>query len=198
MAAFKLSDIEGTRAMAAGMVAAINAEAPPVVGVVSEDHQVPSAESGVEVRVRIYRPADASGELPALLWMHAGGWVIGSIEMDDLMCADLAKSNGCAIVSVDYRLAPENPYPAPLDDCYGAWSWLNENAAQLGIDAARIAVGGGSAGGNLAAGLSLRARDQVKINRACNYSFIQLSMIAMFSKSANPRLRTRSGVARMH
>lgn len=157
---FDLSDIQATRAMVDGMVGAINAEAPPTPGIEIKNRVVPSHEGGVEVPIRIYRPANASSPLPALLWMHPGGYVIGSIEMDELMARQLASDVGCAIVSVNYRLAPEHPYPAALDDCYGVLQWLGEQAAGLGIDPTRIAIGGASAGGGLAAGLALLARDR--------------------------------------
>lgn len=156
---FDLRDIPATRELVAGLVAAVKAEAPPVTGVVSEDLTVPSAASGVDVPARIYRPDGAAAPLPVLLWMHAGGYVIGSIELDDLMLRELARDVGCAVISIDYRLAPEHPYPAALDDCYGVLRWAAGNSAALGIDGDRIAVGGASAGGGLAAALTLRARD---------------------------------------
>lgn len=157
---FNLQDIPATRTMLDGLMEAVKAEAPPIDGVVSEDRQVPGPTGAPDVGLRIYRPTEASANLPALLWMHAGGWVLGSIEMDDLMCRQLAKDIGCAIVSVEYRLAPENPFPAPLDDCFAAYQWLSSNAGELGIDRSRIAIGGASAGGGLAAGLALKIRDE--------------------------------------
>jgi len=157
---FDLGDLEATRAMVAGMIAGVIAEAPPTAGIAIEDLPVPSHERGVAVPVRLYRPAAAAGPLPVLLWMHPGGFVLGSIEMDELMARQLAAGLGIAVVSVGYRLAPEHPYPAPLDDCYGALEWLGAEAAGLGLDAGRIAVGGASAGGNLAAATCLCARDR--------------------------------------
>jgi acetyl esterase/lipase len=157
---FDLGDIPATRAMVAAMIEAVKVEAPPVEGVTTEDRTVPSHGDDVEVPVRIYRPAGRDGPLPALLWMHAGGYVIGSIEFDDLMAAQLAVDVGCAVVSVDYRLAPENPYPAALNDSFGALEWLAAHGSEVGIDAGRIAVGGASAGGGLAAAICLLARDQ--------------------------------------
>jgi acetyl esterase/lipase len=157
---FDLNDIPATRAMTSAMLEGVNAEAPPTPGIEIEDLRVPSYESGVKVPVRIYRPAAASGPLPVLLWMHPGGFVIGSIAMDELMARELAKDLQIVVVSVDYRLAPEHPYPAPLEDCYGVLQWLGANASKLRIDAGRIAVGGASAGGGLAAGLCLLTRDR--------------------------------------
>ncbi|MGD8323210.1 MAG: alpha/beta hydrolase, partial [Gammaproteobacteria bacterium] len=106
-----------------------------------------------------YKPETISVDSPALLWMHPGGYVIGSIGLDDLLCRQMAKDVGCRIVSVEYRLAPENPYPAALDDCFAALQWTHNESGTLGIDPTRIAVGGSSAGGGLAAALALRARD---------------------------------------
>jgi acetyl esterase/lipase len=157
---FDLSDIPATRAIVDAMLDAVNAEAPPIPGVDIEDRSAPSHEEGVDVPVRIYRPAEAQGPLPVLLWMHPGGLVIGSIAMDDIMCRQLAKDIGCAIVSVNYRLAPEHPYPAALEDCYGVLQWIATDADALGFDAARIAIGGASGGGGLAAGLALLTRDR--------------------------------------
>ena len=112
-----------------------------------------------QVPVRVYRPK-AESELPALLWIHGGGFVAGNIEATHAMAALLADLVGALVVSVGYRLAPEHPFPAGLDDCYGALRWLADEAAELGVDRDRIAIGGASAGGGLAAGLALRARDE--------------------------------------
>lgn len=157
---FDLTDIPGTRAMVDGMLSGVNAEAPPLPGVDIEDCLAPSHEASVEVPVRIYRPSGITAPVPVLLWMHPGGFVIGSVEMDHLTARQLASDLGCAVVSVNYRLAPEHPYPAPLEDCYGVLQWLGANADELGFDASRIAIGGASAGGGLAAGLALLTRDR--------------------------------------
>lgn len=159
---FSLNDIPATRAMVDAMVAAMKAEAPPIEGVAREDLRVPSASAGkaTDVPIRVYRPEGAAPPLPTLIWMHGGGFVLGGIELDDLMCAQLAKDVGCAVVSVEYRLAPEHPYPAALEDCRGVLRWAARDAAEAGLDGRRIAVGGGSAGAGLAAGLTLLARDE--------------------------------------
>lgn len=103
------------------------------------------------LRVRVYTPPRPSGA--GLLWIHGGGLVLGAAAVDDRMCGETALSTGATVVSVDYRLAPRHPFPTPLDDCADAFTWLTRNAADLGIDPARIAVGGQSAGGGLAASL---------------------------------------------
>lgn len=158
-----LNDIAGMRAMLQGMTAAIKEEAPPVEGVESEDRSAPGTNGAADVDLRIYRPAGATGNLPGLLWMHGGGFALGDIELDDLMAAQMAKDVGCTVVSVDYRLAPEDPYPAAIDDCYSALEYIAGNASDLGIREERIAVGGASAGGGLAAGLALLSRDRGQI-----------------------------------
>lgn len=110
------------------------------------------------IAARLYRPR--SGTLPLFVYLHGGGWVVGSVAISDPFCRALANASGCAVVSVEYRLAPEDRYPAAADDAYAATRWSADRAADLGIDATRIAVGGSSAGGNLAAVVTLMARDR--------------------------------------
>lgn len=112
-----------------------------------------------EIPVRVYRPRP-DGLLPALVYFHGGGWVICSLDTHDNLCRALANRAGCTVVSVDYRLAPEHRFPAALEDCYAAATWVAERGAALGVDAARVAVGGDSAGGNLAAVVAQRARER--------------------------------------
>ena len=113
------------------------------------------------IPLRMYRPlgSSAGAVLPALVYFHGGGWVIGDLETHDVLCRELANGAGCAVVAVDYRLAPEFVFPHAVDDCLAATAWLQRNAVALGIDAARLAVGGDSAGGNLAAVVTHLARD---------------------------------------
>ena len=126
----------------------------------AEDRTIPGP--GGPLRVRIYQPQERKPEemLPALLFFHGGGWVIGTIESHDTVCRHLANGGKAVVVSVDYRLAPEHRFPAALDDAMAATKWVAANAASLGVDAARIGAGGDSAGGNLAASLAILARDQ--------------------------------------
>jgi len=113
------------------------------------------------IPVRIYRPlgTEASERLPALVYYHGGGWLLGDLDSHDGVCRSFANGSRCRVISVDYRMAPEHKFPAAVDDCAAATRWVFENAAALHIDPARVAVGGDSAGGNLAAVIALIARD---------------------------------------
>lgn len=130
---------------------------PPELGVVK--NLTADGPTG-PIPVRLYRPLGVSDAgLPALVYFHGGGWVIGDLETHDVLCRQLAEQSGCAVVAVDYRLAPEHKFPAAVEDGCAATTWIVRHAAELGIDAARLAVGGDSAGGTLAAVVSLTARD---------------------------------------
>jgi triacylglycerol lipase len=136
--------------------------APPVVEmpeVVTEIITVPGVH-GPDVRVVVHRPHAAAGPAPAILHIHGGGYVIGAANPDDVAARMIVRELGCVVVSVDYRLAPETAHPGPVEDCFAALVYMAGNAAALGIDAARIGVMGESAGGGLAAGLALLARDR--------------------------------------
>jgi acetyl esterase len=135
----------------------ISGAAEPVANVVNRT----IAEPGGEIPVRIYRP-DGRPPFPVLVFFHGGGWVIGNLDTHDGTCRSLANAAGCMVVSVDYRLAPEHKFPAAADDAYAATRWIARNAGTIGGDAARIAVGGDSAGGNLAAVVALMARDHAE------------------------------------
>lgn len=120
------------------------------------------ADDGHRITLRAYKPVAANdgSARPAMLFAHGGGWCLGSLALYDQPCQALANATGRIILSVDYRLAPEYPFPRPLEDVYQALCWVYEQAHRLGIDARRLAVGGDSAGGNMAAATALLARDR--------------------------------------
>lgn len=127
----------------------------PVAGV--EDRAVPGP--GGEIPVRIYTP-DSAMPRAGLVYFHGGGWVIGDLESHDEVCRRLAAGSGATVVATHYRLAPETRFPGAAEDCYAAARWVSENAAGLGIDPGRLAIGGDSAGGNLTAVVAQMARDR--------------------------------------
>jgi acetyl esterase/lipase len=133
---------------------AVSVPAPDVSRLSVEDVTVPADP---DVPVRIYRPDEAHG---AIVWLHGGGFVMGTLDTEHPWAARLANLSGAVVISVEYRLAPENPFPAAFDDAYAVLTWAAEHAAELGVDADRIAVGGHSAGGGLAAAVALKARDE--------------------------------------
>lgn len=120
--------------------------------------------------LRIYHP-DVRKSDGALYWIHGGGYVIGRAAIDDRLCGATARELGIVVVSVEYRLAPEHPFPAPLDDCYAGWHWLQQSAAALGVNPRRIAIGGQSAGGGLAACLIQRVQDFDEVKAAAQWLF---------------------------
>jgi acetyl esterase len=126
----------------------------PTIGVVKD-------LSAGGVPVRLYRPPGVpdSTRLPVLVFFHGGGWVIGDLDTHDTLCRQLTAGAGISVIAVDYRLAPEHKFPAAADDAWAATTWIVAHAAELGVDASRLAVGGDSAGGNLAAVVALQARD---------------------------------------
>jgi acetyl esterase len=146
------------------------------------DRTIPTPDG--DITVRVYRPGPAAA-LPVLVFFHGGGWVIGSLETHDATARALANRAGCVVVSVNYRLAPEHRFPAAVDDAYATTDWIAEHADELGVDAARVAVGGDSAGGNLTAVVSQLARDlgrpalvfQLMIYPATDYEFDSVSMV---------------------
>src|SRR6478609_4587841 len=113
--------------------------------------QVRELKAGA-IPLRSYRPLGSTGEqvLPVLVYFHGGGWTIGDLDSHDTLCRELANGSGCAVVAVDYRMGPEHRFPAAVDDAIAATRWVQANAASLGLDGSRLAVGGDSAGGNLA------------------------------------------------
>jgi acetyl esterase len=133
---------------------------PPAVAAV---HELGCEGPHGPIPLRSYRPARPAGAgeapLPLLVYFHGGGWTIGDLDTHDVLCRQLAVAAGVGVLSVDYRLAPEHPFPAAFDDCLAATAWARANAAALGADPKRLAVGGDSAGGNLAAAVCLAERD---------------------------------------
>jgi acetyl esterase/lipase len=158
-----LNELPRARAGMKKMVTALLESMPPVEGVTQEDKFAPGRQGDPDVRVRVYRPTDQPKNLPALYWIHGGGYVMGDIDQDDRLMKQLVKRIGMVAVSVDYRLAPENPFPIPVEDCYSGLKWLFAHAGEFGVDASRIAIGGASGGGGLCAGLALMTRDRKEV-----------------------------------
>lgn len=151
------------RAMLQEMSAQMLPSLPEFPDISVSERFVPGPEGAPDVRVLVYLPTTVQGPLPALLWIHGGGYVLGTAEGEDLGVKGIVSAVGCAAVSVDYRLAPETPHPGPVEDCYAALKWLYTHAGELGVDPTRIAIGGGSAGGGLAAALGLLTRDRGEV-----------------------------------
>ena len=158
-----LSDIPGTRRMLDKASEAMRAGAETIEGVITKEIHVPGPGDAPEVAICIHQPANTPEPLPTILWIHGGGYILGNMNQDELFAKTLVKALQCKTVCVEYRLAPEHPFPAPLDDCYAVLKWIATHSAELGVDKSRIAVGGGSAGGGLAAGLALLARDRGEV-----------------------------------
>jgi acetyl esterase len=127
-------------------------------GLTVDDREIPGYAGAPDVPVRIYRQDDLTGPAPCVLWIHGGGFVIGSIYEGPSQALESAQLLPLVAVDVEYRLAPEHAAPAAIEDCYAALCWIHENAAELGVDPERILIGGGSAGGGIAASLALMAR----------------------------------------
>jgi acetyl esterase/lipase len=153
-----------TREFLEQMTAALNAQLPPIEGITQEDRLIPGPEGAPDVRIRIYRPTEQTKKLPGFFWIHGGGYVMGSIDRDDYGIRLRMKAVDCVTVSVDYRRAPEAPFPAPLEDCYTGLKWCFDHADEIGVDTSRVAIGGGSAGGGLAAALALLVRDRAEMD----------------------------------
>jgi acetyl esterase len=133
-------------------------EAPPV----AEIAELAADRPHGPIALRLYRPvrkSDAPAPLPVLVYYHGGGWTIGDLDTHDVLCRQLANASHCAVVSVDYRMGPEHRFPAAVDDCLAATHWVRRQSEALGLDAERLAVGGDSAGANLAAVVAITARD---------------------------------------
>jgi acetyl esterase/lipase len=155
------SDLSAARTQMAEMVKLVPGADEVPTDVVFEDRVVDGPSGGPDVTVRVYRPAaDAPDPRPGVLYIHGGGFCLGSVEIEHQGAIATARATGGVIASVEYRLAPEHPFPAGIEDCYAALQWLAGEADALGVDPERIAVMGQSAGGGLSAGLALMARDR--------------------------------------
>jgi acetyl esterase len=159
MPTLDISDISGARAELRTLAAAAPAYE-PAQPLDIEDRLIPGSSGAPDVPVRVYTPRQRTAPLPGLLFIHGGGFVVGDIDSEDARAQEIAASAGVVVVSVDYRLAPEHPFPAGLDDCYAALVWMEKSSAEIGVDPQRLGVGGGSAGGGLAAATALMARDR--------------------------------------
>ena len=155
-----IEDIKERRNVINSLVRMMTAELPPIDNIVIEDRNIAAPDALLELVVRIYKPTGVSAGLPGIFFIHGGGMIMGSIETENHKAAMLCETIQSIVVSVEYRLAPENPHPAQVQDCYEALVWMSKNAAELGFDADRLAIVGGSAGGGLAIATALMARDQ--------------------------------------
>lgn len=153
------ADLAATRAARLRAIRTATADG-PAADVERSEVRVAGLDGAPDVTLRVYRPVHASSPLPCLYWIHGGGHVLGSLDQDDAQCEHFVTALGCVVVSVEWRQAPENPYPAEIDDCHAGLVWTAANAGDLGVDAGRIVVGGRSSGGGAAAGLALLARDR--------------------------------------
>jgi acetyl esterase/lipase len=153
-----IPDIVQRRAAVEGVLAAL--EVPENPNVTKEDRSVPGPDGEPDITVRIYRPVNASATLPGIYFIHGGGMILGNVAGEDATATMLCDQVGAVVVSVEYRLSPEHPHPAPVEDCYAGLVWTAKNAAELGIDLTRLAIYGGSAGGGLTIATALVARDR--------------------------------------
>ena len=153
-----IADIVERRAAALQLLAAL--DVPPNPNVVSADRAIPGPQGAPDIMVRVYRPVDATGTLPGIYFIHGGGMILGNMDGEDPVASTICERVDAVVVSVEYRLAPEHPYPAPVEDCYAGLAWMARNAAELGFDPDRLAVYGGSAGGGLTIATSMLARDR--------------------------------------
>ncbi len=189
--------IQEQRKAAHGMVAGLaelSEEGPEVAEV--RDRVVPGPYG--EFQVRVYTP-EGTGPFPAYVYFHGGGWWMGNLAMTEGECRHIVRDVGCVVVSVDYHLAPEHKFPIPVEDCYTATTWVIEHAVEIDVDPERVAVGGGSSGGNLAAAVCLMARErgapslvfQLLVNPVTDFDFTTLS----YQQNGDGYLLTRDTMA---
>jgi acetyl esterase/lipase len=153
-----IPDIVTRRATVSQILAGI--DVPPNPNVTSQDRAVPGPDGAPDITVRIYRPVNATGTLPGIYYIHGGGMILGNVEGEDPAATTICDQVGAVVVSVEYRLAPEDPHPAQSEDCYAGLVWMARNAGELGIDTERLAIYGASAGGGLTIATSMLARDR--------------------------------------
>jgi len=156
--ALNAENVAGLRAMMQGLIESM--PPPAADGVKIEERRIPGPAGAPQVRVLIYTPPGLAGPLPVHLDIHGGGYIAGSADIDGVLCRQMCVAAGCAVVSVDYRLAPEVRYPGALEDCYAALQWVHREGAALGFDATRITCGGESAGGGHSAALAILVRER--------------------------------------
>ncbi|MEQ9395733.1 alpha/beta hydrolase [Haliea sp.] len=171
---FDLREPQVMRATMDAMVAPANAEL-DTSGLDISEHKAPGAAGDPEVPVRVYRPANAAGALPGLVYLHGGGFVFGNLESEHATCVALCRNLGIVVVSVDYRLSPETAFPGPLEDCYAALCWTHAQCDSLGIDARRLGIMGQSAGACLAAATTLATRERG--GPALCYQFLSIPVL---------------------
>jgi acetyl esterase len=174
----------------------VRATLKPAVPDLFEIRDLRAAGQAGPIQLRMYRPT--AGVLPAFVFFHGGGWVVGDLDTHDVVCRQIARDAGVIVIAVDYRLAPEHPFPAAADDAWSATTWIAAHARDLAIDPARIAVGGDSAGGGLATVVALMARDSLKLRLAFQvliYPVVDLRAEAVsYSKYAEGYLLTRAAM----
>jgi acetyl esterase/lipase len=153
----------------------LNEQVPLSDQVTRTDLKVPGPEAGSEIRLRVHRRKGLEGNQPCMYWIHGGGYVLGSPEQDDLRFDRWCQKYDLVGVAVQYRLAPEHPYPAAVEDCYAGLKWVKEHGAEIGVDTNRVGIGGPSGGGGLAAALALVVRDRAEL--AIDYQLLIYPMI---------------------
>jgi acetyl esterase/lipase len=151
-------DIVARRAVLTQLLASL--EVPPNPDVTSQDRVIPGPDGEPDISVRIYRPVAAAGPLPGIYFIHGGGMILGDVEGEDAVATSICDLVGAVVVSVEYRLAPEHPHPAPVQDCYAGLTWMARHSGELGVDPGRLAIYGASAGGGLTIATALLARDR--------------------------------------
>jgi acetyl esterase len=167
----------------------------PVAVARLEDRKIPGP--GGEIPLRVYWPA-GTGPFPVIVFYHGGGWVIGDLDTNDNVCRMLSNKVSAVVVSVDYRLAPEHRFPAAVEDCYAALEWVSQSASELDVDASRIAVGGGSAGGNLAAAVALMSRDRAGPGLALQVLFYPATNLFELTTASHGHFASGYGLTRDH